>query len=112
MVGAGASCRPPTGGFYVYPDFGPVRSKLGLLGITDSESLQRYLLDEHGIVVLGGHLLGDDFGALRFKAATSMLYGDTAARQREALQAVDPLRVPHISDVLTRIEEAFGKLCA
>jgi aspartate aminotransferase len=111
MVGVGATCRPPAGGFYVYPDFGPVRGKLGLLGITDSESLQRYLLDEYGIVVLGGHLLGDDFGALRFKAATSMLYGDTAARQLQALDAADPLRVPHISDVLTRIEEAFSKLC-
>jgi aspartate aminotransferase len=40
-----------------------------------------------------------------------MLYGDTAELQQQALDAVDPLRVPHISDVLTRIEEAFGKLC-
>jgi aspartate aminotransferase len=111
MVGVGASCRPPAGGFYVYPDFGPLRGKLGLLGITDSESLQRYLLDEYGIVVLGGHLLGDDSGALRFKAATSMLYGDTATQQLQALEAADPLRVPHISDVLTRIDEAFSKLC-
>ncbi len=112
LVGAGASCRPPTGGFYVYPDFGQVRSRLALLGVTDSESLQRYLADEHGIVVLAGHLLGDDFGALRFKAATSMLYGSTPVQQLAALEASDPLRVPHISDVLTRLEEAFTKLCA
>jgi aspartate aminotransferase len=111
MVGAGASCRPPAGGFYVYPDFGPVRGKLNLLGITDSDSLSRHLLDEYGIVVLAGHLLGDDFGALRFKAATSMLYGDTAEQQQAALDAADPLRLPHISDVLTRIDEAFTKLC-
>lgn len=112
LVGAGARCRPPVGGFYLYPDFAPVRSKLGLLGVADSESLSRHLLDEYGIVVLAGHLLGDDFGALRFKVATSMLYGDTAELQQQALDATDPLRLRHVSDVLTRIEEAFTKLCA
>lgn len=112
MVDSGAICRPPVGGFYVYPDFGPVRAKLGLLGITDSETLAQHLLAEHGIAVLAGHLLGDDFAALRFKAATSMLYGDTAELQEEALAADDPLRLPHIGDTLTRIEEAFTKLTA
>ncbi|MBP2325813.1 aspartate aminotransferase [Kibdelosporangium banguiense] len=112
MVDAGATCRPPTGAFYVYPDFEPVRNKLSLLGITDSDSLRQHILDEYGIVVLAGHLLGDDFGALRFKAATSMLYGDTAELQQLALDSADPTRLPHVRDVLTRIEEAFTKLCA
>jgi aspartate aminotransferase len=112
MIGAGAVCRPPTGGFYVYPDFEPVRARLSLRGITDSDSLQQHLFDEYRIVVLAGHLLGDDFGALRFKAATSMLYGDTAELQQMALRSPDPVRLPHISDVLTRIEEAFTKMCA
>jgi aspartate aminotransferase len=112
MVDAGATCRPPTGAFYVYPDFEPVRGKLSLLGITDSDSLRQHILDEYGIVVLAGHLLGDDFGALRFKAATSMLYGDTAELQQLALDSADPTRLPHVRDVLTRIEEAFTKLCA
>ncbi|WP_177320774.1 hypothetical protein [Lentzea waywayandensis] len=35
--------------------------------------------------VPAGHLLGDDPGAPRFKAATSTLYRETAARQRLAL---------------------------
>lgn len=112
MVDAGATCRPPTGAFYVYPDFEPVRSKLSLLGITGSDSLRQHILDEYGIVVLAGHLLGDDAGALRFKAATSMLYGDTAESQQLALDSADPTRLPHVRDVLTRIEEAFTKLCA
>jgi aspartate aminotransferase len=112
MVDAGALCRPPTGAFYVYPDFEPVRDKLALLGITDSDSLRQHILDEYGIVVLAGHLLGDDFGALRFKAATSMLYGDTAELQQLALDSADPTRLPHVRDVLIRIEEAFTKLCA
>ncbi|WP_217170537.1 pyridoxal phosphate-dependent aminotransferase [Streptomyces sp. AC512_CC834] len=110
MVATGAVCRPPTGAFYVYPDFEPLRAPLGFLGVTDSASLFRHLLDEFGIVVLAGHHLGDDEHALRFKAATSMLYGTTAEQQEESLAAVDPLVVPHVRAVLDRIEEAFTKL--
>lgn len=112
VVGAGASCRPPTGGFYVYPDFEPCRPRLEAVGARDSDSLQRHLLDAFGVMVLAGHHLGDDERALRFKAATSMLYGDTAEQQEEALAAADPLRVPHVGAVLGRLEETFAKLTA
>ncbi|MFF6999933.1 pyridoxal phosphate-dependent aminotransferase [Streptomyces sp. NPDC008313] len=110
MVASGAVCRPPTGAFYVYPDFEPLRGELAALGVTDSLSLHEHLVDEFGVVVLAGHHLGDDAGALRFKAATSMLYGDTAGQQEQALAAADPLTLPHVRDVLLRIEETFTKL--
>ncbi|MEU3854007.1 aminotransferase class I/II-fold pyridoxal phosphate-dependent enzyme [Streptomyces sp. NPDC029554] len=106
---SGALCRPPTGAFYVYPDFGPLRRELADRGVTDSASLARRLLEESGVVVLGGHLLGDDPRALRFKAATSLLYGDDK-EQREALAAEDPLRLPHIAGRLARITTAFARL--
>ncbi|WP_233221636.1 pyridoxal phosphate-dependent aminotransferase [Streptomyces carminius] len=109
-VGASARCRPPTAGFYVYPDFEPVRGELAARGVTDSGSLQLHLLDRYGVAVLAGHHLGDSHGALRFKAATSMLYGDTRKQQEAALDAADPLRLPHVGTVLTRIEEAFRGL--
>lgn len=109
---AGAACRPPTGAFYVYPDFEPLRRSLKSRGVDDSASLARYLLDEQGLAVLAGHLLGDDPHALRFKAATSMLYGDTDEEQEAALAAADPLSLPHVADVLTRVEEGFAKLGA
>ncbi|WP_406312555.1 pyridoxal phosphate-dependent aminotransferase [Streptosporangium sp. NBC_01639] len=112
VVGAGASCRQPTGGFYIYPDFEPVRERLTRRGVTDSASLTQHLLDSYGIAVLGGHHLGDSEKALRVKIATGILYGDTAKEQRQALRAADPLRLPHIVDLLTRIEESFTKLCA
>ncbi|HEX5543564.1 MAG TPA: pyridoxal phosphate-dependent aminotransferase [Micromonospora sp.] len=110
MVSAGASCRPPTGGFYVYPDFEPVRDVLAARGATDSASLARFLLDTFGIVVLAGHHLGDSPQALRFKAATSMLYGDTAQEQSLALASADPIALPHVSRLLERIEDSFAKL--
>ncbi|WFE42709.1 pyridoxal phosphate-dependent aminotransferase [Micromonospora sp. WMMD998] len=111
-VAAGATCRPPTGAFYVYPDFAPLREPLRLRGVTDSASLARHLLDELGLAVLAGHLLGDDPVALRFKAATSMLYGDTDEEQEAALAAADPLALPHVADNLIRVEEGFAKLAA
>lgn len=110
MVDSGASCRRPTGAFYVYPDFEPVRDRLAAQGIHDSDGLRARLLDEFGIAVLAGHLLGDDPAALRFKAATSTLYGDTDELRWAALRAADPLALPHIDAVLNRIAESFSKL--
>lgn len=109
VVGAGARCRPPTGAFYVYPDFEPVREELGKHEVDDSASLARRMLDL-GIVVLAGHLLGDEPGALRFKCATSMLYGESAEQQERALAAEDPLALPHVRSVLDRIEDSFQRL--
>ncbi|WP_327298821.1 MULTISPECIES: pyridoxal phosphate-dependent aminotransferase [unclassified Streptomyces] len=108
-VDAGAECRPPVGGFYVYPDFEPLRDRLTAHGITDSASLATRLLDDSGIVVLGGHLLGDRPHALRFKAATSLLYGDER-QQHEALLADDPASLPHIAAALSTIAEGFARL--
>ncbi|HWO60424.1 MAG TPA: pyridoxal phosphate-dependent aminotransferase, partial [Umezawaea sp.] len=38
-VRSGARCRPPTGGFYVYPDFEPLRGRLAGNGVEDSAGL-------------------------------------------------------------------------
>lgn len=111
FVSVGAACRPPSGAFYVYPDFEPVRESLAGRGVTDSATLFQHLLDEHSVAVLAGHHLGDDASALRFKAATSMLYGQTTEQQQQSLDATDPLTLPHVSNALARIEQAFRKLC-
>ncbi|MFE2481137.1 pyridoxal phosphate-dependent aminotransferase [Streptomyces sp. NPDC001194] len=110
LVDAGADCRPPQAGFYLYPDFEPVREELAAIGVTDSASLQHHLLEKRGIAVLAGHHLGDDPHALRVRLATSMLYGDTAQEQWEALRSPDPLALPHVRRLLEAIEESFAKL--
>lgn len=93
---AGAACRPPTGGFYVYPDFAPLRDRLAAWGVTDSASLVSGSWTTPASSCSCGHLLGDDPHALRFKAATSLLYGDEQ-QQHAALRADDPTRLPHIA---------------
>ncbi|MGW4526504.1 pyridoxal phosphate-dependent aminotransferase [Amycolatopsis sp. NPDC004378] len=107
---AGATCRPPTGGFYVYPDFEPARDVLAGKGVTGSASLQEYLIDELGVAVLGGEHLGDDPRALRFRAATSLLYGADDEQRWAALRSPEPLTLPHIAETLDSLRAAFEKL--
>lgn len=109
---AGALTRPPTGGFYVYPDFEPLREPLARRGVVDGETLQAHLLTESGVAVLAGVHFGDDARALRFRAATSVLYGGTREEQHAAMAAADPTAVPHVAESLAAIEQAFTKLSA
>jgi aspartate aminotransferase len=106
----GVDCRPPTGGFYIYPDLESSRAILVGRGVNDSASLEQYLLDEFGVAVLGGHHFGDDPTALRFRVATSMLYGDTVDEQQEALDADDPVAVHRIDARLARLDQVMKEI--
>jgi aspartate aminotransferase len=99
----GALVRRPTGGFYVYPDLAPLRPQLAAVGVHGSADLERHLLGAFGIAVLGGHHCGDDPRALRFRVATSLLYGRTEDQRAAALRADDPTRLAHIAAALDRI---------
>jgi len=55
---AGASVSEPVGGFYLFPDFGPLREKLALRGIRDSAMLCERLLEETGVATLPGAEFG------------------------------------------------------
>jgi aspartate aminotransferase len=112
VVGAGFSCRVPTGGFYVYPDFAASRDRLEGVGVVDSQSLQAYLLEELGVAVLAGVHFGDSPGALRFRAATSLLSGDRDEHRAIALAAADPLHLPWVQESLDVLAGALGKLAA
>jgi aspartate aminotransferase len=108
----GLATVPPQGAFYVYPDFGDHRERLAGHGIRADVDLTRWLLDEHGLAVLAGGAFGDDPAALRFRAATSLLYGVTAEQRSETLEATDPLRVPHVAGALGRLETVVRRAVA
>jgi aspartate aminotransferase len=110
VVARGASARPPTAGFYVYPDLERHRAALLARGVRDAAGLQRLLLDRYGIAVLGGHHLGDHPHLLRFKIATSLLCGDSAAEQELTLLAPDPTTLPHVRSALGRLAGALDDL--
>lgn len=74
LVGLGVDCPRPAGGFYLYPDFAAWQKPLRQRGITTSEQLARFLLDEWNIATLPGTAFGDRPDALRLRLATSILY--------------------------------------
>ncbi|WP_020670086.1 pyridoxal phosphate-dependent aminotransferase [Amycolatopsis nigrescens] len=107
FVAAGASCRAPRGGFYLYPDFEPLRASLGPR--TGAE-LAEHLLTTAGVGVLAGTEFGDDPAALRFRVASSLLYGDSEPERLAALSAPDPLTLPHLTSSLTHLHSALTSL--
>ncbi len=106
----GFALTPPDGAFYVYPDLEPARAALAASGVTDGDSLTRWLLEEHGMAVLAGGEFGDTRSALRFRAATSLLYGATEELRHEALGAADPLGVPHVARSLDRLDAVLDRI--
>lgn len=69
----GVLCPYPAGGFYLYPDFSPWRQQLQQRGVSTSEELARYLLDEWDIATLPGSVFNEDPSTLRLRLATSQL---------------------------------------
>ncbi|RZQ63331.1 pyridoxal phosphate-dependent aminotransferase [Amycolatopsis suaedae] len=103
FVAAGATCRPPRGAFYLYPDLEHLRDRFA----TGAE-LAEHLLEQHGVGVLAGAEFGDDPARLRFRVATSLLYGEDAEQRWTALRSEDPLRLPQISASLEQLRDALG----
>ena len=101
VIAAGASCRPPSGAFYLYPDF--TGRPFG-----SGTELADHLLEERNVAVLAGEAFGDDPAALRFRLATSLLYGDSDERKREALASDDPVSLPWIAAALDRMRAGFA----
>ena len=58
--------------------------------------------------MLAGEAFGDDPAALRFRMATSLLYGETDEQKREALASDDPVALPWIARALERMREGFA----
>jgi aspartate aminotransferase len=103
VLRAGATCRPPGGAFYLYPDFGSLRERFA----TGAE-LAEHLLEERQVAVLAGEAFGDDPRALRFRMATSLLYGSSDEQRLEALHSYDPDALPWIAAALDRLGEGLA----
>jgi aspartate aminotransferase len=107
VLEAGALCRPPAGAFYLYPDLEPLRPALAACGVSTGDQLAEWLLERRDVAVLQGVAFGDDPAALRFRMATSLLYGGTNEQRRQALAADDPVALPWIADALERLGDAL-----
>jgi aspartate aminotransferase len=107
---AGALLAPVTATCYLYADLEPLRERITRHGVTTGDELVRLLLDRYGVGVLPASAFGEQRRALRVRAATSRLYGDTDDQRLAALAAADPPGLPWIASALTRIEHVLSDL--
>jgi aspartate aminotransferase len=110
VAAAGIACRPPSGGFYLYPDFESRREALAAHGVTTSAELAEHLLERHDVGVLAGEAFGEEPRALRVRMATSLLYGATDDERHAALASDDPAALPWIRRSLDRLGAALHAL--
>ena len=54
LTAAGVRVHPPTGAFYLFPDFSPLREALKTRGVTTSKQMCELLLEETGSAILTG----------------------------------------------------------
>jgi aspartate aminotransferase len=87
VIRAGVDCQRPQAAFYLYPDLDNFRTTLAARGIVTSQDLAEELLEGFGIAILPGVAFGESPDALKFRIATSLLYGTTRAEQLKTLAA-------------------------
>ncbi|KAL7941281.1 pyridoxal phosphate-dependent transferase [Trichoderma barbatum] len=119
----GLAVPKPKGAFYVYPSFHPYTRELEALGITTSQQLAHWLIEECGVAALSGSVFGEDDAGLtggryRLRMATSYLYFQSQAERYEhgygilatASDNVDALSLPLLTDAILAIRLAVEKL--
>ncbi|MEU2433728.1 aminotransferase class I/II-fold pyridoxal phosphate-dependent enzyme [Streptomyces sp. NPDC007861] len=111
FTAAGAVLAPVRATCYLYPDFEPLRDHLARAhGVHAGADLARLLSERHGVGVLPASAFGESEDALRIRAATSRLYGDTDEQRTAALTAPDPLGLPWIRRDVERVGEVLAAL--
>lgn len=110
FVRVGCLTRPPAAGFYLYPDFEPLRPALNRHGIDSGTQLAEVLLNRHSVGVLPGRAFGDQDRRLRVRVATSLLYGTSDEERWAALKASDPLELGWLAESLRDLRTALEGL--
>lgn len=111
LVDMAVDCRAPSAGFYLYADLERHRVRFAERAITTGAELARWLLDRHGIAVLPGEAFGDEPEALRFRLATSLLYGASEGERWNALEAAvagAAAGLPAVAAATARLREALA----
>ncbi|MCH7231142.1 pyridoxal phosphate-dependent aminotransferase [Glycomyces sp. L485] len=107
----GCEVLRPQGGFYVWPDFAPLRELLeARWSVKTGADLARVLLDEFGVGVLPGSAFGDEMESLTVRVAVPGLYGSSDSERLAALVSDDPVGLPWIADALEGLRGTLAAL--
>ncbi|MHC5209231.1 MAG: pyridoxal phosphate-dependent aminotransferase [Planctomycetota bacterium] len=108
----GASIGTPRGGFYVFPDFGPLRQALQARGITDSIVLCERLLEETGVAILPGADFGRPSSELTARIAYVDFDGARALSAADGVPREDALNEDWLRSHCGTVMDATDHLCA
>jgi aspartate aminotransferase len=108
LKGVGAIVSEPVGGFYLFPDFGPLRAALAARGINDSAMLCERLLEETGVATLPGVEFGRPREELTlrlayvdFDGARTLVAAQQIPQEKELDQAFLELYCPNVVHAIT-----------
>lgn len=101
----GITCCSPQGGFYVWPDFGPV---IGA-SYSSSDELAEGLLENHGVATLPGVVFGEDSKTLRLRLAGCDYDGQRALDLWESCETGDDAFVRQAAPNVAAAVQAIGK---
>lgn len=105
---AGADVPEPDGGFYLFPDFEVLRSRLAMRGILSSDQLCSRLLEELGIAILPGTAFGRPPTELTARIAYVDFDGaaalTAAATMPEGIRLGEPFLQAHCAKVVAATE--------
>lgn len=111
LAAAGAAFLPPQGGFYLFPDFSPLKERLAARGIRTSDALCARLLDDTGVAILPGR----DFGRPSRELTARLAYVNFDGARALAAAAELPPGAELGDDFLTACcgepLEAVARLC-
>ena len=91
LADAGIRVQPATGGFYLFPDFSPLRERLARGGIRDGVTLCNRLLDDAGVAVIPGDAFAQPKEELTARLTYVNFDGARALAASEKLPLDQPL---------------------
>jgi aspartate aminotransferase len=114
LIDAGVDVPIPLGGFYLFPDFSPLKEKLALRGIKSSEQLCDKLLEEAGVAVLPGSVFGRPAAELTVRIAYVNFNGVSAMHAADKFNSLseinDDFILKYCSESLEAIDEIVSWL--
>ena len=109
---AGVSVDLPQGGFYLFPDFGPLQESLRARGIATSNDLCERLLEETGVAILPGTAFGRPSEELTARLAYVDFDGSRVLAAAEALPDDAHIENEFLETSCHRVVEAIDRVCA
>jgi aspartate aminotransferase len=108
---AGVHVPEPKGGFYLFPDFEPLRDRLAPRAITSSEALCERLLEETGVAMLPGSAFGRPAEELTARLAYVDFDGARALVAAEGVAAVRDLDRAFLATYCDNVVTGIERVC-